>query len=673
MTPLPDDHQPEQPALPPAQASEPPAKTPEPPAQPSQRSQAGRETSQSGSSSPQSGRPCSESSGPPVGPSQAGSESGPSSPESSSSPSAPSQPLTVTSSRWLEDGQDLGDCLTAEQVAELAREDFDLAEAETQWYGEDAEFGPPELPASEWVRLQAEDDRRSEPAAEVFDAGFNRVRGERSGPGFAAGGPLDVMLPGSELAWHVGQARRDLAGLDDDQLTGVMIAGQKLEAWAGEVKLAAVSELAGRRVARDGEDHQRAAEEIGAALTQTPRSADLTAGVAGELERLVQTRALLANGIIDLPRVRVITRFTAPLDDADAAKADELIARRAGDLNTGRLTSACDSAVKSVDPAAAKRRKERALRRARVEAWAEPDGTAALAGRDLPPALVITADRHLDADAAWLRHHGAEGSWDELRAQAYLCRLNHQPLASLLPQPTTGTPAGSPPASPVPATPATTSSTSTGTGTGTSADIQPGPALGGTVNLTMPWSTFQRLTDAPGEVAGFGAADADTCRDLATGMQAAATRWCLTLTDTRGNATGHGCARAGPGPPATSDKASWLTSITIHKIETTACAHQRQSAAYQPPPSLRHLIKTRSRRCGYPGCGHPATRCDDDHTLAYHLGGRTCECNLYPLCRRHHQTKQSPGWHLTQPHPGHLTWTTPSGRHYTSTPDPYPV
>ena len=66
-------------------------------------------------------------------------------------------------------------------------------------------------------------------------------------------------------------------------------------------------------------------------------------------------------------------------------------------------------------------------------------------------------------------------------------------------------------------------------------------------------------------------------------------------------------------------------------------------------------------------------RCDDDHTIPYDQGGRTCECNLHPLCRQHHQTKQAEGWHLDQPQPGVLTWTTPSGRRYTTTPEPYPV
>jgi hypothetical protein len=112
--------------------------------------------------------------------------------------------------------------------------------------------------------------------------------------------------------------------------------------------------------------------------------------------------------------------------------------------------------------------------------------------------------------------------------------------------------------------------------------------------------------------------------------------------------------------------------MTITPIETGTCAHRRQTAAYRPPDSLRHLIKIRSRRCGYPGCRRPATRCDDDHTIPHHQGGKTCECNLHPLCRRHHQAKQAPGWHLSQPEPGLLTWTTPSGRRYSTLPEPYP-
>jgi hypothetical protein len=52
------------------------------------------------------------------------------------------------------------------------------------------------------------------------------------------------------------------------------------------------------------------------------------------------------------------------------------------------------------------------------------------------------------------------------------------------------------------------------------------------VNLVMPASTWLGLADAPGEIAGTGAAGAGTCRDLAAALAARGdSRWCLTLTD----------------------------------------------------------------------------------------------------------------------------------------------
>ena len=189
----------------------------------------------------------------------------------------------------------------------------------------------------------------------------------------------------------------------------------------------------------------------------------------------------------------------------------------------------------------------------------------------------------------------------------------------------------------------------------------------------MPAASWLGQSDKPGQISGLGAADAGTCRDVA-GVLARhpAARWCITLLGTDGHPVAHGCARAGPGPPG-SDRRAWLATVTITPIETGTCEHRRESAGYQPSDSLRHIIKIRSPRCGAPGCRRPAVRCDDDHTIPYDQGGRTCECNLYPLCRRHHQTKQARGWQLHQPEPGLLIWTTPSGRTYTTKAEPYPV
>jgi hypothetical protein len=617
----------------------------------------------------------------------------------------------------LADDEPLGE-LTAEQVAELTRRDWVDPDPGDPSYWDDPDCSPPPewlaLPPEEQARQLAEAEAKAQPRVagvrEAIDAGFTHRAGG-NGNGFAAGGPVDRMLPGADLAWHVGQARqRGLPALSDDELIGFLEAVHKLGSWASALELDAVSELDARRAQPDGSEGEHVDAEVGASLTLTPRSAQILLERARGLQRLAPVLTLLANGIIDARKADVILRRLCLLPDEHADKVLDRVLPKAHLLTTGELAARLDRAIIAVDPKAAQRRREKAQKDARVEVWTEDSGTGALAGRDLPPAEVVAADKSLDADALWLKQHGVAGSHDQLRAMAFTARVNGRPLASLLPlAPGTADTSGT----------AVTASTPGTDGAGTAADswthpdgangadtrCTPGhlgaaadgwPALPGSVNLTVPAATYLGLSDNPGEVTGYGPVDAGTSQDLARRLAAAgrATQWCLTLVNDNGQAVGHGCARAGPplpdaGPPGTrptgtrpagagppgsvSDQLAWLASITITPIATGTCGHERESPGYRPPESLRHLIKIRSRRCGEPGCRTPARHADDDHTIPYHLGGKTCECNLHPLCRRSHRTKQAPGWHVTQPEPGILVWRAPSGRHYTKVNEPYPV
>ena len=130
-----------------------------------------------------------------------------------------------------------------------------------------------------------------------------------------------------------------------------------------------------------------------------------------------------------------------------------------------------------------------------------------------------------------------------------------------------------------------------------------------------------------------------------------------------------GASGTGPGVPASVP--AWVAGLPLAWLEAGRCAHRRESGSYRPPESLQHLIRVRQRTCAFPGCQRAARRCDLDHTIPYHRGGRTCECNLAPLCREHHQAKQTSGWRLDQPEPGIMIWTTPSGRRYTTGPASY--
>jgi Domain of unknown function (DUF222) len=589
------------------------------------------------------------------------------------------------------------------------------------------------------------------------------------GCGFAAGGVADELPPGPVLAGLAGDAwTADLGRLSDDELIGVLRAARRLASWSAAMELAAVTDLATRREAESAGEGSCApgehiGDEIAAALTLTARAADVLLDLATALRRLPATMAALAAGRIDRYRATVIADELGGLGEEHAAVVEQQVLDHAPDQTTGQLRAAARRAVLAADPAAARERKERAARDARVERWDEHAGTAA---RDLPPADVLAADHNLSALAGSLRRAGVSGTMDQLRAQAYLALLTGQPLAALTGR---GTPLGD----------RWTGTGASGSGSGgsgpgglwsggsspdgwwpggsglggswsgrSSADrswpgagrrepghgeLGPGPCGHGplgAVNLTMPLATWLGLSDVPGHAAGYGPLDASDSRDLAARLaRQPGSRWCITLTGEDGRPVAHGCARTGPGPSGRSrppprrpprdggppgrsprnggsphrtatpsdwptdlngrradvngwranlngwpaDVTEWLAGIAVSRLETGDCRHLRESPSYRPPPRLRHLVTIRQPTCSFPGCRRPAIRCDEDHTLPYDQGGRTCECNLAPLCRRHHRAKQARGWQLTQPEPGTMVWITPSGRSYATGPTVYPA
>jgi hypothetical protein len=604
--------------------------------------------------------------------------------------------------------------------------------------------GDPEPDDAEWVAawldrelakaarwLDADPEWADEPVRgprEVLKAGrWDRSRGD--GGGFAAGGVADRLAPGPVLA---GLARDrwagGLAALSDDELIGVLIAARRLASWAAAMELAAVGELWARRTAEEDAGDTGAAvhadDEIAAALTLTRHAASQVLDLAVTLGRLPLTAAALAAGEIDLPRATVIADAVTGLTVAHAAAVDRAVIAAAPGQTTGQLRAAAQRAVLAADPGAARRRKEEAQREARVERWAEPAGTAALAGRDLPPASVLAADANLTALAKQLKAAGVAGTMDTLRAQVYLALLSGVPVSSLLPSPAAGTgstgPAVGNPSSTSPAvgSPSSTSS-AVGGPSSTSFSATSGGAPGGSVNLTLPLATWLGLADTPGHAAGYGPLDASDSRALANALAAqAGTHWCLTVTGRDGRPVAHGCARAGPSPgrsrsqPATGTRnrpaagardgpaagardgpaagardgpaagprdgprsrahdRTWT--VTLTWLDRDECDHAQETPVYQPTAGLRHLVRIRHATCVFPGCRRPAAQCDADHTLAYDHGGRTCLCNLAPLCRHHHQVKQMRGWTLQQATHGTMTWTTPARRRYTTAPTSYPT
>jgi hypothetical protein len=413
---------------------------------------------------------------------------------------------------------------------------------------------------------------------EAWAAGFLHHEDGPTGTGFAAGGVLDRMQPGPLLARMTAAVTTAEPGghaaLGESELIGVMCGWQRLASWAAAGTAAAVVTLDRRRRAQARErqnEHlaEHVSDEVAAALALTGRAARTLAVDAAGLARLPDVHAALAEGRFDWRRATV---FTGELDNISEHAARQIAAHvlpGADRMTTTQIQRVVRRLVLDDDPGADARRKDDARQDTDVHCLSETSGNAGLAGRELPEVDVITADRRLTAIARWLHQRGAPGSLGHLRAAAYLAQLNGRPITSLLPD--------------------------TAAGAAVAASVEPdsplaaaaGPAVTGTVNLTLPLSAWARLTDTAGEVAGHGPADATTCRGLAGQLAAhPATRWCLTITGPAGQALAHARAQAGAGelgaPPPGAAAWRWAAGLAsrLAWLQTGTCAHDRQEHQY---------------------------------------------------------------------------------------------
>jgi Domain of unknown function (DUF222) len=543
---------------------------------------------------------------------------------------------------------------------------------------------------------------------------------------FAQSGPSADMPPDPLLATIVDTVTADpggsgVAGLSDDQLIGVIAAARRLESRVAWYQLAATAEFTAR-AGREPLAGEFAAAELACELHLTPLSAGAQMAYAQRVgRRLPACLAGLFAGRLHPVHLRIIDEETQILSAGDAAKADVVLAGMAGPVTFGKLRSAARRLVLELDPAAAAKRKDAARREAEVRVFREESGNAAMIARELPSAEVLASMQHVEQRALDLRAAGVPGPLQDLRVRAYLDLLQERDTRHTQPAPGTGTGTGDG-HDDGDGGPGPTDGPSTGRGRPPGAD--PGPGLAALITITIPWSAWTGR-DGVADVDGFGPADADDARDLAAAAaRDPRTRWCATVLHPDGTAAAHGCApgrhpppgtpatpgsgpgpgsgasprpepgsgpgprpsrepdsgpAAGPDPPPSPDPPTgpdpreWIrrSRIQLTPVARGTCDHAQAEAGYQPSRKLRHLVRARNTRCTAPGCSRPAARCDLDHTIAYDQGGRTCECDLAPLCRHHHRCKQAHGWHLEQPEPGVLIWHTPAGRTYTTGPTQY--
>jgi Domain of unknown function (DUF222) len=429
---------------------------------------------------------------------------------------------------------------------------------------------------------------------------------------------LASMAPGAELG--IVLAGIDVALVDDDADVLEIIAGWDRQiANASANQFAAMAEFARRpwtvetdpdaardqRGAPGAVTREYADDEIAARLGISPLSASYRLGLAIDLTSpLSATAAALATGTIDVAKARTIADGCRHLDPATAVEVEAAVLGKAPQLTNGRLKAALRKAFISADPVAAEKRCRIAQSERGV--WITPldDGVAELrAVLAAPDALTI--QNVLTATALAAKRAGEETrTMGQLRADFLVA-----PFAAAL---AAGELAGLTPGK-------------LGSHRGRRAEL----------NVTVPASVIMGVSNAPGELVGYGPITAEVCRELAT------------------DAT--------------------MRRLVTHPVDGTFLA--ADTFTYRPNAALTRHIEFRDQSCVFLGCPRPATRCHLDHSDRF-PNGRTCDDNLGPLCEHHHMFKHAldaafaklKHRTLQQPKAGTFVWTMPTGHTYTRTP-----
>ncbi|WP_052460793.1 HNH endonuclease signature motif containing protein [Microbacterium gorillae] len=137
---------------------------------------------------------------------------------------------------------------------------------------------------------------------------------------------------------------------------------------------------------------------------------------------------------------------------------------------------------------------------------------------------------------------------------------------------------------------------------------------------------------------------------------------------TGASASGAELAGHGPIDPDTARTLAAVAPGWDRLFQHPTSGHVLEIDRYQPSADQRRILRVRDERCRFPGCGHPATRSDADHTIDAALGGPTAISNLGHFCRRHHTLKHHTRWRADNLPGGIIRWTSPLGAVYTDHP-----
>ena len=398
----------------------------------------------------------------------------------------------------------------------------------------------------------------------------------------------------------------------------------------GEVStLAELEQLALRAAAGDDPRAQygpngleHAIAEVGAALTVPPaRARELIEAGSVLRHQLPFTGGTLATGRIDLVRFLIVVRRLAfcsveAIDLIDKLLAEAIETREP--MSLSRFQTMVDKVIATVDPSAARRRRELvdADRKVSVRPDRHTPGQSRISGT-LPSEQAAAVDARLTSMAASV-HPRDPRMVEQRRADALValaegittlaCRCgacaNRQPASS----PESDSPDHAEPEAQPDAC------------TDESASVHDAPRP--TFHIIVNMSTLLGHDDDPALLDGHGVIDADTARQLLAGARRTYVR---------------------------------------PDLSTTPRAIER----YAPSKKVADLVRAGELCCSFPGCNNRVWNADLDHSVPYGEGGETHPRNLKPLCRFHHRMKTfGVGWRDYQDPMGTVFFQSPTGHTY---------
>jgi hypothetical protein len=282
--------------------------------------------------------------------------------------------------------------------------------------------------------------------------------------------------------------------VDRDQLSGhekvsLLRARSRLISYLQAEQLAdiqavseSVSELANHPDPDDQDIFDTTASEIQTTLTLTRRASEVQTGLAETLcVRLPQVWKALSEGVIDLPRARVLSDQTVHLPEDLARQVCDTALERASTQTTGQLRARIQRLIISIDPAAAQDRYEKRLTERMIVCEMTDAGTASIHATDLPADKANQAMCRINRLARTAKRHGDRRGIDQIRADIFLDLLN-------------------------------------GNQVGDGNDH-------GVVDIRVDLTTLLQLDDQPGEIPGWGPVIADITRQLVSGTDKAEYRY----------------------------------------------------------------------------------------------------------------------------------------------------